>query len=156
MGGWTCSLLMRLRYFDIFREGSIKSCISRKRRWYLLGNFSQVCLSRETAPWPNPEMMLNIELKFLHSLHCRATLINCLIARIRRTKLVSPHTSVTTQNISLLTNFWMEKRKQISMASRIRRWNLLSIPLRSVTSAECRICFAVEINHPRILCFQFA
>ena len=70
MGGCTCSLLMRLRYLDMLRDGSIRSCMSRNSRWYLPGNFSHVCLSRETAPWPSPEMILNIELKFLHSLHC--------------------------------------------------------------------------------------
>ena len=50
MGGWTCSLLRRLRYLDMLRDGSMRSCMSRKRRWYLLGSFSHDCLSRDVAP----------------------------------------------------------------------------------------------------------
>ena len=69
MGGWTASLVMRLRYLYMLRDGSMRSSMSLKRRWYLPGSFSHVCFKRETAPWPSPDMMLNIELKFLHSLH---------------------------------------------------------------------------------------
>lgn len=95
---------MRLRYLDMLRDGSMRSCMSLKSRWYLLGSFSHVCLRRDTAPWPSPDMMLNIELKFLHSLHWRATLMNCLMVRIRRMRFCSEQISVTTQNISRFTS----------------------------------------------------
>lgn len=73
IGGWVCSLEINCRYLLILRDGSIRSWRSLNNRWYLLGNFSHDSLNLLTAPWPNPEIIANIELKFLHSLHWRAT-----------------------------------------------------------------------------------
>jgi hypothetical protein len=72
IGGWDCSELTSWRYLLILRDGSMRSWRSLNNRWYLLGNFSQDDRSRDTAPWPSPETIANIELKFLHSLHCPA------------------------------------------------------------------------------------
>ena len=72
--------------------------------WYLVGSFSQEDLSLETAPWPNPEMMANIELKFCVSLHCLAILINCLIILILLVELFSLTISPIAHIISLLTS----------------------------------------------------
>lgn len=70
MGGWLCSALMSWRYLLMFLEGSMSCCNSQKILWYFPGSLSQLCRSLDTAPCPSPLTMANIELKFLHSLHC--------------------------------------------------------------------------------------
>ena len=134
IGGCDCSELTSCLYLLMLRDGSMRSWRSLKSLWYLLGNFSHESRSRDTAPWPRPDMMANMELKFLHSLHCPAhkhrycseshvrtqilfnyhenntnqyllaTFINCLMILDLLTRLCSEQTSVTTQNISLFTN----------------------------------------------------
>lgn len=69
IGGWVCSEATSCLYLLMLRLGSMSSWRSLNNLWYLLGNFSQDSLNLETAPWPRPETIANIELKFLHSLH---------------------------------------------------------------------------------------
>ena len=61
----------------MFLLGSMSCCISAKALPYLVGSFSHVALRRDTAAWPSPDTMANIELKFCVSLHWRAILMNC-------------------------------------------------------------------------------
>ncbi len=69
-GGDTSSELTRFLYFDMFLDGSIKSCRSSNSLMYFVGTLSQACLSLDTEPCPRPLTRANIELKFLHSLQC--------------------------------------------------------------------------------------
>lgn len=71
-GGWLCSALMSCRYLLMFLDGSISSCSSLNNLWYFPGNLSQLSRNLDTATLPSPLIMANIELKFLHSLHCPA------------------------------------------------------------------------------------
>lgn len=61
---------MSCLYLLMFLDGSINCCSSPKILWYFPGSLSQLCRSLDTAPWPKPLIIANMELKFLHSLHC--------------------------------------------------------------------------------------
>ena len=72
MGGDTNSEFTKFLYFDMFLDGSIRSCRSSNNLMYFVGTLSQAWRNRETDPWPRPLTIANIELKFLHSLQCPA------------------------------------------------------------------------------------
>lgn len=141
IGGEVWTLATSCRYLLILREGSMSSCRSENNLQYLVGNFSHVCRNRFTDVCPKPDMTANNELKFLHSLQCpvknpnkliqksslarmklrinkntvnlRANFMNCFIILDLLTRFDSEQISVTTQNISLLTNCNHEMKHSI-------------------------------------------
>ena len=65
---FTVELAMRFLYFLKFMLGSMTVCISVCSFRYLPGTFSQVALSRFTAPCSSPEVMANMAFRFWVSL----------------------------------------------------------------------------------------